>query len=39
MAQIRWMAYCTFRFHSQIVPSALLLANVCPPGLNATEVT
>jgi hypothetical protein len=39
VAQIRWMAYWTFRFQSWVVPSALPLASVCPPGLNATEYT
>ena len=39
VAQIRWMAYWTFRFQSRIVPSALPVASVCPSGLNATEAT
>src|ERR1700756_3815602 len=37
--QIRWMAYWTFRFQSRIVPSSLLVASVCPSGLNATQST
>ena len=37
VAQIRWMAYWTFRFQSRTVPSRLPLASVCPSGLNATE--
>ena len=39
MAQIRSMAYWTFRFQSRIVPSSLPLASVRPSGLNATEST
>ena len=39
MAQIRWIAYWTFRFHSRMAPSSLPLASVCPSGLNATEST
>jgi len=38
-AQIRWIAWSMFIVHNRTVLSPLLLARVCPSGLNTTEPT